>query len=97
MSTLVEQVRAALERQRDELATANRDYFYEGRAGDGDYFVGHITGADSRTEMICKLVAALEHTYTTRCIGVIPENERCHQCMVLTDLKKELGISTEGG
>lgn len=95
--TLVDQIRAVLERQQKEIKVPNfvRQDTYSGEFFNDDVQAGIYkndikAGADSRTNMICKLVAALEEVAYRQLGSYHGKSEAAKDALV--DLKKELGI-----
>lgn len=87
MSPLQEQVKAALERQRDKGAKWQLENFSdEGACGFKD-------GADSRTEIILKLLGALEVSHKAICyLHGQSEKYETVASKAIADFKKEMGI-----
>lgn len=93
MSKLVDEVRAALERHSDSERRA-RIIIRNFSAAEG---VAYMAGADSRTEMVCKLVAALDLADDLLNTPEHAQDDEWHDkraqvWSAIADLKKELGI-----
>jgi hypothetical protein len=90
--TLVDQIRLALERQNKRIALE------VGAETTSSHMRGFKLGADSRTEMILKLVAALEKVRPSLDIAfedigdLYYMNVKSDLDAAIVDLKKELGI-----
>lgn len=84
--SLVEEIRKALERQNEEVS-----FEYDDCQLNEDVELAFRKGADSRTEIILKLVAALDQIASEDFRGNRPSGS-VKAYHALTDLKKSLGL-----